>query len=76
MLLLMLSPLATIAVLGAVYIASLVISGLEFSTASSSFKSIIYDLKPYFTYLTLIPVALLILSQPIKNKIKVHILRK
>lgn len=76
MLLLMLSPLPTITILGAFYITFIVIVGSEFSVAVSSFKTIIYNLKPYFTYLTLIPVALLILVQPFKNKIKIHILRK
>ncbi|MDF2593340.1 MAG: hypothetical protein K0S75_2806, partial [Clostridia bacterium] len=48
MLSLLLSPLATLAVLGAAYIAFRMIGGLEFSTAVSSFKAIIYNLKPYF----------------------------
>lgn len=76
MLLLLLSPLATIAVLGAAYIAFRMISGLEISAAVSSFKAIIYNLKPYFPYLTIIPAALFILAQLIKSKIKVANLRK
>jgi hypothetical protein len=68
MLSLLLSPLATLAVLGAAYIAFRMIGGLEFSTAVSSFKAIIYNLKPYFPYLTIIPAALFIFAQLIKNK--------
>lgn len=76
MLLLLLSPLATMAVLGAAYIAFRVISGLGFSAAVSSFKAIVYNLKPYFPYLTIIPAALFIFVQLYKSKIKTTNLRK
>jgi hypothetical protein len=76
MLLLLLSPLVTIAILGAAYIAVRVLSGLEFSTSVNSFKEFIYNLKSYFPYLTIIPAATFILAHLIKNKIKVTNLRK
>ncbi len=70
MLLLLLSPMATIAVLGGVYTAFRVIGGSEFSIALSSFIAVINNLKPYFPYLTLIPAALFLLPLLIKNKMK------
>lgn len=75
MLMLLLSPLAALAVLGAAYITVRMISGLEFLAAVSSFKAIIYNLKPYFPYLTIIPAALFIIVQ-LKKKTKFHTLRK
>jgi hypothetical protein len=68
MLLLLFSPLATIAVSGTAYIAFRVICGSEFSIALGSFKAIIYNLKPYFSYLTIIPAALFLL--PLLKKTK------
>lgn len=76
MLLLLLSPLATVAVLGAAYIAFRMITGVEFAIALSSFKTVIYSVKPYFPYLTIIPAALFILPQLLKSKIKIKNLRK
>lgn len=75
MLMLLLSPLAALAVLGAAYITVRMISGLEFLAAVSSFKAIIYTLKPYFAYFTIIPAALLIVVQ-LKKKTKIHTLKK
>ncbi len=75
MLMLLLSPLAVLAVLGAVYIVIGMISGLEFLAAVSSFKAIIYTLKPYFPYLTIIPAALFIVVQ-LKKKTKFLTFRK
>lgn len=75
MLMLLLSPLAGLAVLGAVYIVIRMISGLEFLAAVSSFKAIIYTLKPYFPYLTIIPAALFIIVQ-LKKKTKFLTFRK
>lgn len=75
MLMLLLSPLAILAVLGAVYIVIRMISGLEFLAAVSSFKAIIYTLKPYFPYLTIIPAALFIVVQ-LKKKTKFLTFRK
>jgi hypothetical protein len=75
-LLLLLSPLATVAVIAAVYISVRVIGGLEFSAAITSFKAIFSIVKPYFPYLTIIPAALFILTQLIKGKIKITNLLK
>lgn len=76
MLLLLLSPLATIALFGVAYITFRVICASEFSIALNSFKAIIYNLKPYFPYLTIIPTVLFILSLLIKNKMKATSFRK
>jgi len=67
-LLLLLSPIASIAVLGAAYIAVRVISGLELSAAISSLITIINSVKPYFPYLTIIPAALFMLALFTKYK--------
>jgi hypothetical protein len=66
----------TIAIVGVVYIAFRVLTGVEFPVALSSFKVIIYNLKPYFSYLTIIPAVLFIFTQIIKNKIKIINLKK
>jgi peptidoglycan biosynthesis protein MviN/MurJ (putative lipid II flippase) len=76
MLLLLLSPLVTLAVLGAAYIAIRVLSGFEFSASVNSFKEFIYNLRSYFPYLTIIPAATFILAHLNKDKIKVINLRK
>ncbi|EQB89857.1 hypothetical protein J2Z44_003248 [Clostridium punense] len=75
MLMLLLSPLAALAVLGVAYITVRMTSGLEFLAAVSSFKAIIYTLKPYFAYLTIIPAALFTIVQ-LKKKTKFHTLKK
>jgi hypothetical protein len=75
-LLLLLSPLATIDVFGSVYIAVSVISVLEFSAAVSTFNEIISNIKPYFPYPIIIPATLFMFVLLMKNTFKFNNLRK
>jgi hypothetical protein len=68
--LLLLSPLASVVVIGAAYIMVRMVNGLEFLAAFSSLKEFIHSIRPYFLYLTLIPAVLFVLVQIIKYKIK------
>ena len=56
MILLMLSPLATLVLLGAIYIVIGITRGIEPLASVSSFKSLLQNLIPYFPYLTTIPI--------------------
>ena len=58
--LLLLSPLASLVLFGAAYVIIRLVSGMELLAAISSFKSLIYALIPYFPYLTVIPVVLIL----------------
>lgn len=66
--LLLLSPLATVAVFGAFYIVIQLISGLEMSASVSSFMALLNGLKPYFPYLTIIPMVSIILVILLKRR--------
>jgi hypothetical protein len=65
---LILSPLATVAVFGAFYIVIQVISGLEMSAAVSSFMTLLNGLTPYFPYLTTIPMVSIVLVVLMKKR--------
>lgn len=57
--LLLLSPLATVALIGSIYVVVRILGGLDFAAALSSFRAVLSDFIPYFSYLTSIPAVLL-----------------
>lgn len=65
---LFLSPLATVAAFGAFYIVIQMISGLEMSVAFSSFMDLLNSLTPYFPYLTTIPMVSIVLVVLLKKR--------
>lgn len=71
MVLLMLSPLATLALLGAIYVAARTLNGLELAEAVNSFKAIIYSLIHNYSYLTILPAALVFPFLIVKNRNKI-----
>jgi len=65
--LLILSPLASIVLLCAIYIMIGIIRGINPLESVTSFKSLLQNLTPYFPYLTTIPVILIFFPLLYKN---------
>jgi hypothetical protein len=63
-----LSPFALIVLVGVMYVIIQLINGLTLTTSISSFKAILVSLVPYFSYLTIIPAILILLTFILKKK--------
>ena len=63
-----LSPFVIIVLVGVIYVILQLINGLAFAASISSFKSILVGLTPYFSYLTIIPAILILLTFILKKK--------
>lgn len=74
--LLFLSPLATLALLGTIYVIGAMLGGMNLLTAVNSFKTLILSFMPYFPYLTIIPAVLVLSALFLKNKNKAKNLSK
>ncbi len=70
-LLLFVSPFIVLTIVGSLYVIIQVIGGTSFTTGVQSFINIIYSLVPFFSYLTTIPLILLLVMIIIKNKQKI-----
>ena len=76
--LLSVSPVFLLAIIGIFYILFQIIGGVSFTASVQSFINFIYSLIPYLSYLTTIPVILVLTMLFIKNreKIKKKLLKK
>lgn len=66
---LILSPFATLVAFGVIYVFITVLTGVAPLVALNSFKALIFSFVPYFPYLTTIP-AILVLVLLISKKLK------
>lgn len=66
---LILSPLATLVVAGVIYIFIKLLTGVAPLVALNSFKALIFSFVPYFPYLTTIP-AIMVLVLLVSKKLK------
>lgn len=71
-LLLFLSPFPILAVFGAVYIVFQMVNGMGFSEGFNSFMALLQSLRPYFPYLTTIPVVMILVSILLKNRSRLN----
>ena len=63
-----LSPFVIIVLVGVMYVIVQLINGLALTASISSFKSILVGLVPYFSYLTIVPAILILLTFILKKK--------
>ena len=63
-----LSPFVIIMISGVIYVIVQLINGLALTASISSFKAILVSLVPYFSYLTIIPAILILLTFILKKK--------
>lgn len=63
-----LSPFVIIVIVGVIYVIVQLINGLTLTASISSFKSILVGLTPYFSYLTITPAILILLTLILKKK--------
>lgn len=67
-----LSPFVVIGIVGAMYVIVQLINGLTLTASISSFKGILVGLVPYFSYLTAVPVILVLLTFTFKKRSEVR----
>ncbi|MDF2905414.1 MAG: hypothetical protein K0R34_735 [Herbinix sp.] len=67
--LLTISPFVLLTIVGFIYVLIQLIGGVPFTDGVQSFINFIYSLVPFFKYLTVIPIILVIIMVLIKNKI-------
>ena len=64
--LLMISPIVILAVIGIVYVGIMMIIGNSLAAGYDAFINLINTLKPYFGYLTVIPMAAVVIGVAVK----------
>lgn len=64
------SPFIMLAIVGILYVTFQMIGGVSFTAGVESFVNFIYSLVPFFSYLTAIPVAIVLTILFIKNRQK------
>ena len=68
LLLMTLSPFVLVLIWGFIYVIFQMVNGLALTSSISSFKAILLGLAPYFSYLTIIPVILILLIFILKKR--------